>query len=89
MKACRECLPQVSEQALACPQCGAPRPALSTWDGWGYEYKSAITVLGPPLTHLSPKYRRNHVPVVAQLGLYVHAGHGQLARSLAQLLQLP
>ena len=66
MKPCRECQHQVSEQAMACPNCGAPRPSLEKWDGWGYEYKSAITVLGLPLIHIAFKFRPNRTPVVAR-----------------------
>lgn len=66
MKACRECGHQVSEQAFACPGCGAPYPARETWDGWGYEYKSRANLLGLPLLHIAFKYRPNRVPVVAR-----------------------
>jgi hypothetical protein len=66
MKPCRECQREVSEQALACPQCGAPYPARASWDGWGYEYKSQVTIAGLPLVHISFKYRRNRAPVVAR-----------------------
>jgi hypothetical protein len=66
MKACRECRHQVSEQALACPQCGAPYPAKEKWDGWGYEYKSEQTLFGLPVLHVSFKYRPNRAPVVAK-----------------------
>jgi len=66
MKPCRECTHQVSEQAFACPQCGAPYPAREAWDGWGYEYKSKTTIAGLPLVHISFKYRPNRRPVVAR-----------------------
>ncbi len=66
MKKCRECSHEVSEQALACPNCGAPYPAKEKWDGWGYEYKSSATILGMPLLHISFKYRPNKMPVVAK-----------------------
>jgi hypothetical protein len=66
MKTCRECRHEVSEQALSCPHCGAPFPAKNKWDGWGYEYKSELTLLGLPLIHISFKYRPNRVPVVAR-----------------------
>ena len=66
MKPCRECGHQVSEQAMACPQCGAPSPAQEKWDGWGFEYKSKMTLFGLPLVHVSFKYRPNRVPVVAR-----------------------
>ena len=66
MKTCRECRHDVSEQAAACPQCGAPRPALAEWDGWGFEYKSSASIVGIPLLHVSFKYRPNRVPVVAR-----------------------
>ncbi|MGD8910104.1 MAG: zinc ribbon domain-containing protein [Chromatiales bacterium] len=65
MKPCRECNHQVSEQATACPNCGAPYPAKETWDGWGFEYKSKTRLLGLPLLHISFKYRPNRVPVPA------------------------
>lgn len=66
MKLCRECRREVSEQAIACPQCGAPYPAREKWDGWGFEYKTESTLLGLPLIHISFKYRPNRVPVVAK-----------------------
>jgi len=66
MKPCRECQHQISEQAVACPQCGAPFPARAQWDGWGFEYRSAATLWGLPLLHISFKYRPNRVPVVAR-----------------------
>jgi uncharacterized membrane protein YvbJ len=133
---CRECGRDISDQAYACPQCGAPFPARPSWDGWGFEYKSGATVAGWPLVHVSFKYRANRRPVVArgivaigqfatglvcisqfgigvlslsqftvaafaigqfaaaysliaQIGVYVGSGHGQLVFSLARLLGLP
>ena len=133
MKPCRECKQEISEQALACPHCGAPYPAKDRWEGWGFEYKSGFTVFGLPLVHVSFKYRPNRVPVVAkgflaigqfacgvvtisqfgiglvsisqftvagyalaqfalgysiiaQIGLYVASGRGQLVKSIADLL---
>jgi hypothetical protein len=56
----------VSEEALACPSCGAPHPSRQKWDGWGYEYKSSAEIFGLPLLHISFKYRPNKVPVVAR-----------------------
>ena len=133
MKNCRDCRHEVSEQAMACPHCGAPFPAKEKWDGWGFEYKSAAQVLGLPLIHISFKYRPNRRPVpakgviaigqfacgvvtvsqfgigvvsisqftlagfalaqfafayslVAQMGVYLHEGHGQFVLSLMRLI---
>ena len=66
MKPCRECQHQISEQAWVCPQCGAPYPARESWDGWGYEYKSKLSLAGLPIVHISFKYRPNRRPVVAR-----------------------
>ena len=66
MTACRECRHQVSDQAVACPNCGAPYPARQNWDGFGYEYKSKMAIAGLPLIHISFKYRPNRTPVVAR-----------------------
>jgi hypothetical protein len=66
VKPCRECRREISEQAFACPHCGAPFPARAAWDGWGYEYKSRATLAGLPLLHVSFKYRANRMPVVAR-----------------------
>jgi len=66
MKNCRDCRHEVSEQAMACPHCGAPFPARDKWDGWGFEYKSPAEILGLPLIHISFKYRPNRRPVVAK-----------------------
>ncbi|WP_028584224.1 zinc ribbon domain-containing protein [Desulfogranum mediterraneum] len=66
MKPCRECQHKISEQAMACPQCGAPFPAKEKWDGWGFEYKSKATLGGLPWIHISFKYRPNRCPVPAK-----------------------
>ena len=66
MKECRECRRSVSEQAFICPACGAPYPAREKWNGYGFEYKSPLTVLGLPLLHISFKYSANRKPVVAK-----------------------
>lgn len=65
MKTCRDCRHEVSEQAFACPHCGAPYPAREKWDGWGFEYKSKAELMGLPLVHISFKYRANRRPVPA------------------------
>jgi hypothetical protein len=66
MKPCRECQHEVSEQATACPGCGAPFPAKEKWDGWGFEYKSEATLFGLPIIHVSFKFKPNRVPVPAK-----------------------
>lgn len=66
MKPCRECRHEISEQAMACPQCGAPFPAKEKWDGWGFEYKSKAILFGWPLVHISFKYRPSRRPVPAK-----------------------
>ena len=133
MKQCRECGHDVSDQAFACPNCGAPYPAKNKWDGWGFEYKSEFTVFGLPFLHISFKYRPNRRPVpargiiaigqfacgfltisqfgvgfvsvsqftiaglalaqfafaynlIAQIGIYINEGHGQLVRKLSDLI---
>ena len=83
MKACRECRGQVSEQAFACPHCGAPLPAKEKWDGWGYEYKSEATMFGWPLLHISFKYRPNRAPVVAR-GIFAIGQFGCGVVTIAQ-----
>ena len=65
MKPCRECQHPVSENAVACPSCGAPYPARAQWDGWGFEYKTRTRVLGLPLLHVSFKFRPSKMPVPA------------------------
>lgn len=50
---CRECKEQVSEDARACPRCGAPFPTNQKWNGWGYEWKSKGTLLGLPWIHIA------------------------------------
>jgi hypothetical protein len=133
MKPCRECQHEVSEQAMACPSCGAPYPAKDVWDGWGFEYKTKATLCGWPWLHISFKYRPDRVPVpargvvavgqfacgfltlsqfgvgvvnigqfviggyalaqfalayslIAQMGIYISQGGGQIVKSLGQLL---
>ncbi len=49
---CRECGQQVSTEAFTCPHCGVPlRPVR--WPSWGFEWKSAATLLGYPLVHIA------------------------------------
>jgi hypothetical protein len=50
---CRDCAADVSADAIVCPQCGAPRPAVRDWQGEGYEWKSAATWMGSPLVHIA------------------------------------
>jgi len=66
MKPCRVCRHSVSEDARMCPNCGAPRPAQETFDGYGYEYKSPVMLFGLPLVHVSFKYKPNRVPKPAR-----------------------
>lgn len=66
MKPCRTCGHTVSEEAFMCPSCGAPQPARSHWDGWGWEYQSPLTIAGLPLLHICFKYRIGRVPKPAK-----------------------
>jgi hypothetical protein len=66
VKPCRECRREVSEQAAACPGCGAPYPAKERWDGHGFEYRSKLAIAGLPLVHVSFRYRPDRRPVVAK-----------------------
>jgi RNA polymerase subunit RPABC4/transcription elongation factor Spt4 len=66
MKECRDCQAVVSEQAMACPKCGAPYPAKEKWDGWGFEYKSEAKIAGLPLVHVSFKYAPGRGPIPAR-----------------------
>jgi hypothetical protein len=82
MKNCRDCRHEVSEQAFACPHCGAPYPARAKWDGFGFEYKSQATLMGLPLVHISFKYRgRRPVPAVGVVAI------GQFACGIITLSQ--
>lgn len=56
----------ISEQAQACPNCGAPQPAKQDWDGYGFEYKSDLAMMGLPLLHISFKYSPDRRPVPAK-----------------------
>lgn len=61
---CRECSREVSDQATACPHCGAPFPGNPSWDGTGFEYRSALTLWGLPVLHVAvgrSRYRRRRV----------------------------
>jgi hypothetical protein len=83
MISCRECEQPASAQAFQCPHCGAPYPARSKWDGWGFEYRSTATIFGWPLLHISFKYRPNRVPVPAR-GIFAI---GQFAVGIFTLAQ--
>ena len=66
MKPCRECGHEVSEQALTCPNCGAPQPARGKNGTAG---DSSINRKPPfwagPWLHISFKFRPNRKPVPA------------------------
>jgi predicted RNA-binding Zn-ribbon protein involved in translation (DUF1610 family) len=47
---CSECGAEISDQALACPQCGKPATLGRIF---GYEYRSEATLLGLPLLHVA------------------------------------
>ena len=64
MNKCRECKYDISEHAVACPNCGAPTKDKKK--GWGFEYKDKTTIFGIPLVHISFKYRANGTPVPAK-----------------------
>lgn len=66
MKPCRKCGHSVSEQAVFCPNCGHPYPAMDPNAGRGFEYKSEATLFGLPLLHICFKYRLNRMPVPAK-----------------------
>lgn len=63
MKEFREYNQSISEQAIMCPNCGAPYPAKDKRDGWGFEYKTKTKFMGLPLLHISFKFRPNGTPV--------------------------
>ncbi|EDN65708.1 membrane protein [Beggiatoa sp. PS] len=50
---CRDCQHDVSDSAKICPNCGAPYPYNSDWNGYGYEYKSTRQIFGMPLIHIA------------------------------------
>jgi hypothetical protein len=83
MKPCRDCQHPLSEEARACPHCGAPFPTREAWDGYGFEYKSKTTFLGLPLLHISFKYRPNRRPVPARGVIAI----GQFACGLVTISQ--
>ena len=83
MKPCRECQRLVSEDAYACPGCGAPYPARAKWDGVGFEWKSEARIGSWPLVHISFKFRPNRRPVVARGVIAI----GQFAVGLVTISQ--
>ena len=50
---CRACQQTVSLDAVTCPHCDTPRPALAEWNGEGYEWKTAGTWMGTPWIHVA------------------------------------
>ena len=98
MKPCRECKREISEQAMTCPQCGAPYPTRERWAGWGIESKSGEVeqlhgdretgdlegsrIAGLALAQFAAAYS-----LIAQFGVYVAEGHGQHVFRLADLLR--
>jgi hypothetical protein len=53
LEPCRECGKEVSNNAVSCPHCAAPRPALAEWAGTGIDWKSRAKILGIPLIHVA------------------------------------
>jgi hypothetical protein len=71
---CRDCGNEVSWQAFQCPHCGAPKPYLAEWTGYGFEWKTKTAFHGWPLIHICFKYRPRPVPArgiiaIGQFGL--------------------
>ena len=66
MTKCRDCSNTISTDAPLCPHCGAPYPWKENWDGYGWEWKSKATIGSLPLVHISFKYKKNKMPVVAK-----------------------
>ncbi len=50
---CRECGREVSHDAVSCPQCGAPCPAVKDWTGTGIDWKTRAGIFGFPLIHIA------------------------------------
>jgi hypothetical protein len=53
LQPCRECVNEVSDGAISCPRCGAPRPAIKGWNGTGIDWKSRVKLFGIPLIHVA------------------------------------
>lgn len=53
LESCRECGSEVSSDAVSCPQCGAPCPAVKEWAGAGIDWKSRAGIFGFPLIHIA------------------------------------
>jgi hypothetical protein len=74
LMSCRECERQVSDEAMSCPHCGAPRPSNHQWKGTGVDYKSQTVVYGYPLVHVAfgrdAKGRRRVAKGVIAIGQY-------------------
>jgi hypothetical protein len=58
---CPECHRSISDKALACPHCGYPLRESAAGPsgsgntpmyGYGYEYKSSLTIFGMPFVHI-------------------------------------
>lgn len=50
---CEECGERISDRAVMCPHCGAPRRPTALF---GYEYRSEATMFGLPLVHVAFGY---------------------------------
>jgi hypothetical protein len=59
LQPCRECGNGVSDNAVSCPQCGAPHPAVKDWAGTGIDWKSGAKIFGIPLIHIAFGRDRN------------------------------
>lgn len=67
LKSCRECGKEVSTQAQACPNCGAPYPVEKTWKGYyGINWKSRTTIFRIPLVHVAIGFDAKRRPFVAR-----------------------
>ena len=130
MRPCRECRREVSEQAIACPQCGAPYPARRRMAGDMSinpelpfsDFRSSIVLQVSSQPSACPGKRHNRhwticlrgphdLPIgigivsvsqftlavfalaqfavavsLAQLGIYLLEGHGEMVKSIVEIL---
>lgn len=63
---CRQCATPVDPRLAVCPECGAPRPAVTDWAGEGFEWRSTWQWMGGPVVHVAFGNGRDGRPRVAR-----------------------
>ena len=83
---CPECRQQISDKALACPNCGYPnrQQIACSWRSFGFEWKSKQEFLGWPLVHVTIGFNKKTGRLAVSRGIIAI---GQFGRGIITIAQ--